>query len=332
MIAPLRSTLEDVGGPLARKVGHEGWSERRAIWLRLTDARGRVGIGEACPHPAGIAGDLEACRVALEGLDRTRTRGIAPARFALESALIDLEGASTGKSAAQILGGGPVRYPWVERGGVLGPDADRWEDEIAALTARRIRTIKVKLGRAGFADKLARLRLLRSAIATLRVDLNGSFEPDEARRRVVELAEIEPELVEQPTSPAELLALGPTDVPWFADESMLDPEIATAVLRAPGCRGVVLKPAWIGLWQSRRWAEEALDRGLGVVVTHAFDGPVGLAAACALSMSLSARPLASGLDVHPGLAAFPPLEVSALSEPGKIIDAGRPGLGLGSSP
>lgn len=352
----LTVTVEDAGGALSKPVGHAGWRERRGIWLTIRQDGAVVGRGEACPLPSGYGGSLEACRATLEalrtdiqqgglasldlgdpeGLRATSRRllskleapasGSAP--FALETALVDLAGRSRGFSAARILRGAPPAYARVARSGLLGPDPDRWEAEIEAHRGRGISTLKVKLDRARFDVSVERLTAIRRSIGALRIDLNGCLGLAEAPARLARLARLEPELVEQPTGPADLLALGAVDVRWFADETLLHPELADAVLDASGCSGVILKPALVGLFEAERLAKAALARGLGVVVTHAFDGPIGLAAACALAMSLDAPPLASGLDRHPALLVFPECEIRALEIAGVVVDPAAPGLAI----
>jgi hypothetical protein len=59
----------------------------------------------------------------------------------------------------------------------------------------------------------------------------------------------------------------------------------------------------------------AQRQGLGVIVTHLFDGPVGLAAAAELALSLPTAPWACGLDRHPGLWAWPPVDLPHHPDP-----------------
>jgi hypothetical protein len=86
---------------------------------------------------------------------------------------------------------------------------------------------------------------------------------------------------------------------------LADPAFAAAVLALPPGRGpaaLVLKPALLGLGRCLRLAEAGAARGLGLIVTHAFDGDLGFAAARALAAALPAEPWPCGLAPHPGLA------------------------------
>ena len=64
-------------------------------------------------------------------------------------------------------------------------------------------------------------------------------------------------------------------------------------------------------------------------MTHLFDGPVALAAACELALALPPDGLLPcGLDPHDGLVAFPAVDVPRLRHAGLVSPTSRPGLAL----
>ena len=74
---------------------------------------------------------------------------------------------------------------------------------------------------------------------------------------------------------AALLSLPALPLPWAADESLADPALAEALLALPPGRrpgALVLKPAQLGLARCLTLADAAAARGLGLIVTHSFDG------------------------------------------------------------
>src|SRR6202044_983677 len=108
----------------------------------------------------------------------------------------------------------------------------------------------------------------------IRLDANAAWTEDEARRRLEQLAPIAPAFVEQPVAAERLPLLGPSAVPGAADESLAIPELVEPLLSSPGCAAVVLKPTILGgLLRARALALRAQARGIGVVVSHLFDGP-----------------------------------------------------------
>lgn len=219
------------------------------------------------------------------------------ARFALESAAARLLAVRLDAPVAELLRGAPVCAAVAVNALVAAGD-EEVVDAAKALAAAGYATLKVKVGRLPWERELAAVRALRAALpaaCALRLDANGAWTLDEARARLTQLAELQIELVEQPVAPAELVALGPCDTPWAADESLAVAGMAERLLGDPACAALVLKPARLGLLAARTLARRAAARGKGVVITHFFDGPAALEMACDLALALEATPLASGL-------------------------------------
>lgn len=340
---------------------------RKGLVLSLTDDEGRVGLGEATPLP-GFSPDTvdEAERVlaevprALGAIDlpggtsasgatprapafaalralaplSARLRGLPAARFALETALLDLLGQRLGLPVAACLGG-PRRYAEVRVNGLLMTSLELpvMLERARALTARGVSSIKVKLrsrGHDGFARDLEALRALRSEHPDieLRLDANGAWTLEDTPRRLGLLAPLNPRFVEQPVAPEQLHHLGVCDVPWAADESLAIEGMPERLLEADGCAAFVLKPAILGLLRAHELGRRAQARGIEAVVTHLFDGPIALAASCELALALPRAPLACGLDAHAGLEAWPRVAIPQLCPGGLARAAGQPGLGI----
>lgn len=168
------------------------------------------------------------------------------------------------------------------------------------------RTAKVKVAEAGqdFGDDLARVEAVRDALGPdgrIRVDVNGRWEVDTARRRLARLAAFDLEYAEQPcASVGELarlrraLARDGVQVLIAADESIRrsgDPE---RVVAEEAADIAVLKVQPLG--GARRCLELAERLGLPVVVSSALESSVGLAAGVALAAALPELPYACGLN------------------------------------
>lgn len=345
---------------------------RPSLWLELTDEDGRTGLGEASPLPPFSPDDIAACSRALAAIHTrlapidpaapaplaiaraldplAATFAQAPAaRFALETALFDLLGKRRGASIAELLGG-PRLYHEAPVNGLLiaSPDPEGLPARAWALADAGARAIKIKLraaDEAGFARELEALCAVRAILPLpfeLRLDPNGAWSVEQARVRLAALSRVAPRYVEQPVAAGHLHLLGATAVPWAADESLARPELVRALLDASGslaspqenrCAAFVLKPAVLGgLLRAHELATLAQARGIDVVVTHLFDGPIAMAAAAELALSLPRPPLASGLDLHEGLAAFPPIPIPQLARRFWITPHGRAGLGIDHVP
>jgi O-succinylbenzoate synthase len=162
------------------------------------------------------------------------------------------------------------------------------------------RTAKVKVAQRGQddADDIARVEAVRDALGPagrIRVDANGGWDVDHARRMLSALAPFGLEYAEQPCATLdELAALRRlVDVPLAADESIRRAEDPLRVRAAGAADIVVLKAAPLG--GVRAALEIAAACGLPVVVSSAVESSVGLAAGAALAAALPDLPYDCGL-------------------------------------
>lgn len=335
------SRLHRLGGALSTPFAssQRTTTAREGVVLEIWDSVGHRGVGEASPLVGHSAETLPECVEALSdiplrvcGLDEQgwpsipNLAAVPSACFAWESALCDLAARQQGLSVAQLLGG---HIAEVGRNAVI-----RDLDEAEAAWSRGVRTFKVKVGDPIKEEScelhfLLSLRRRFGPLLALRLDANGAWTIPEARQRIERLAVTSPEYVEQPVSAESLPLLGRCAVPWAADESLARADLAEALLGSPGCVAFVIKPALLGLRRARALAQRAQEHGRGVVITHALDGPIGLAAACELALSLPQAPWCCGLDVHAGLSAWPAVPVAQLSQsPALVCPSRSAGLGF----
>lgn len=318
------------------------------------DERGLAGLGEASPLPgyspddafavgarlahaslvlsgAVLDGDVDAVGAALDRAELDLECSPS-ARFALETALLDLLARRRQVPLHELLSGSAPRTSVLPRSGLLPRSAtgDELLASASAAVARGLRTLKVKIDPALVRERFTDLVRLRDAFGgVLRFDANGAFAAEEVPALFDRLAPLEPEIIEEPTRGEGLLRLGETACAWAADESLADAQLADAIVERASCAAIVLKPGLLGgLLRARALAERAESRGLGVVVTHALDGPVALAAACELALSLDEPPLACGLDPHAALEAWPACRIAQLEEQAHVTAGVEPGLGL----
>jgi o-succinylbenzoate synthase len=373
-------------GGVAAANARLSFRERRGWVLQLRDANGRIGLGEASPLPRYSPDDLDQARRALEtapwtalpeggvlDLSRPFVEAVAPAlgagaldpvpsaRFAVETALLDLAGQALGRPAWQVLLPGASPPPECPLAALLpaGASPEGLVDAGRAAVAAGHRTLKVKIGRPGaFDDELLGLQSLRMAVGdevALRLDANGtllaglSLDRERIlRRRLEALAQLGPELVEEPIAAESLFLARTSPVPLALDETLQRPEadrLLDQALELGLCQAVVLKPMVLGgLGRCLDLAGRARKGGARSVASHLFDGPVALAAAATLALVLGALEdpgdrFAAGLGEHPGLAAWGIVD-GAEDDPslaGKLLPMrrgsvlrpeGAPGLGV----
>jgi L-alanine-DL-glutamate epimerase-like enolase superfamily enzyme len=313
---------------------------RELVLLRLEDADGHVGFGEAAPLESydGVRAEdvhaaLEACRATLMRAARleraeilaecTRIAALPPAIAAIDLALWDLAGRRTGEPAWRLLGA--VESEPVEVNHTIA-STDRSGAAAEALKARRdgFGCVKVKVA---IGDDLARVEAVRATAGpemSIRLDANGAWSVTEATAALRSLEPAGIELCEEPVrgveAVAELSAL--TSLPVSIDETAADPR----ALERRVCEALCLKIArcW-GVTGSLETARRARATGYDVYLASTLDGPLGIAAALHVAAVIGpARPC--------GLATLPLFEGRDDPLPprqGRIAVPAGPGLGDG---
>ncbi len=326
------------------------WRERHGVLLEVFDAEGHRGLGEASPLPGFSPDTLQQCHEALAAWCRSLPQTVnmaylqklplvmpepPAARFAVETALLDLQGRRDPVVPVTRL----LCRELSHRVHVSRLLSGRRVDPLARQVRRGLEegfwTFKLKVGgTASFAQDLRLVSQLREAVPgnwRLRLDANGSWSLGEAPGWLEKLAPWRIELVEDPVPAHELPDLGPGPIPVAADKALQEEKIRRRLLRSSSCRLWVLKPTVIGGFQRcREVQEQAGEHGIQCLFSHCFEGPVGLAAVRAVALCLGdarhagagaataggdLRALtreevyAHGVDLHPALAAFPPLPV-----------------------
>jgi o-succinylbenzoate synthase len=352
----------DASGALARDA-RRSWSERTTLIVVLEDAEGRHGLGEAAPLPDYSPDSLDEAKAALVPLagagladvelgapgssralyDLSASIATPSARFALESAVLDLWSRRSGEPAwallarlrAEILGSDVPDARSFEQGrpvaALLPLGAEPALRHAEAAFARGIRCFKAKIGAEGaWSEELGMLRDVRRRFpeARLRVDANQSLSPADLAARLPALRELELEWLEEPTRSFPEGVETPLGVPVALDESLQSHTPDPTWARHHGVLSYVLKPTTLGGFvRSFELADDARSAGLAVALSHAYEGPVGFSAIAALALALGPGRPPDGLDRHPGIsgaAALPALD----AEHGRIRAWREPGFGL----
>jgi o-succinylbenzoate synthase len=300
--------------------GSRGSVTSRAVrLLHLTAGDGCEGIGEgssvdwlaAAPSPA-VSSTFRILveRIRKEGLSEAdllewSIDAVAPAavRSAVQTALLDLEARRRGCSLAAVLGATDPCLP-MPLSALVGDDEPvAMAREAARLARRGIACFKLKVGRANLADDVARVAAVRKAIgsdAKLRLDANGAWNLDDAKRALDILAPAQAEFIEEPLRDASEIPLLSSPTPFALDESVGDIEQFERAISRGGFRVLVLKLERVGgPLAALAMAERAERVGLDVVFTDSIESAVGRAAtahvAAAAYESRGVDPVAVGL-------------------------------------
>ena len=295
-----------------------GWTERDACLVTLTGDSGRQGRGEASPLPGFSPDRLDDCAAALGSLElrgvpeslavgqsalaelgRASARlpaELPAARAALECALLDLWSQNAERPAWSLLSDARVPAPRRVAALLMG-DPEQALPQAQLAYARGVRCFKFKIGRPGAIEReLSAVVALRRALGPdvqLRLDANQSLSVTQARAHLPRFAEQDLEYIEEPCAPRALCELRDLALPLACDESLLLGELPAFPVRA-----LILKPSLLGgLSVCAAWAERALGVGAELVVSHAFEGPRGLALSAVIALCWGSERFAHGLDL-----------------------------------
>lgn len=268
----------------------------RLIILKVHTDEGITGYGEIMELPAYSGISLESIYYAQKNyltdaiigqdpfdIERifARMNSALPfnecAKSAIDIALHDIMGKSTGLPVYKLLGGNfgkvPVTGALVD---IMPPDESA---EYAKMQIKKlgVRNVKVKIGDP---DSIKRVEAIREAIGPnikIRVDANAGYRVDEALRVIRGLEPYDLELVEQPVAGQDLQGMceikNQVDIPIEADESVNTIQDALKVIKMNAADIILIKfqkPG--GLYYSKKLAGIAEAAGIPCVAGGAFGG------------------------------------------------------------
>jgi L-alanine-DL-glutamate epimerase-like enolase superfamily enzyme len=289
--------------------------QREMVLLRVRDEDGVVGLGEAVPLALRGGVGLREVVAELEGWgEHEEVQALsAPARCAVETALMDLRGQRTGKRLGEGAGDESVACNATLVAGppaAVAAEAERWAQD-------GFTTFKLKLGAEsapvsdmrtflrsrGSNGDVAQVRAVRVALgvgARIRVDANEAWDLETAKATLAELEPFGIELAEQPVSGLKAMAelAAAISIPLAADESVATLDEAEEAVTLGACAYTGIKLSKVG------GPEEALAIAdvIPAYVTSALDGPVGIAAAAQVALSLAETGHPERLHLAHGLA------------------------------
>jgi O-succinylbenzoate synthase len=338
--------------PFATSTGM--WLAREAWIIRLFDADGRVGAGEAVVEPQDGAAASTVLDHLVRDLEGSNSADGLPTAAELEQhgapgralrAAIDAARFDLGMLDAVLVGvqtsGDDALGELDDDFGLDGVGVNATLPSIgpqaSAEAARQsvsagFTTLKLKAGAERETQVLVdRVRAIREAVGPevrLRLDVNGAWDLETATERLEAIARFALEYVEQPLAGDDPAALADlrrrVRVPLAADETVTSLRAARLLLDADAVDVLVVKPVRVGgLVAAAEVAELAAERGVPVVISTLFETGVGIAEGLALAAALPEVRGGGRLGHVPdhGLATAGLLEHDLLEE-GLILDGG----------
>ena len=295
--------------------GPDGRVTRPSVLVRLTDADGRIGWGQAVPVPSWTYETVETVLTTLRhylaplllgrdpadfaGLHAAMNTAIRPAfstgqplcKAALDLACHDLAGQQRGVPAWKLFGLPDAAHPsltlsWT----VASPKPAVIEQQLTEGRGRGYRNFNIKVGYPQSADydlDLARRVRAFAPESFLWADANTGYTPEQALAIAPKLRSAGVDVLESPLPPTQIRGYQALKkqgaLPILMDEGIVGPEVAAEFIALGLMDGMALKPARnAGLWPSVQIVNELRAHGLMVLGSGLTDPDFSLAAAAQL--------------------------------------------------
>ncbi len=279
-------------------------TERRLAIVSVADSDGVTGYGEAAPLEPYDGVSIETVLETLgayapvlergEGLggaqliDACRAvRDLPQALAAIDLALWDRAGRRAGKPIAALLCEDPAPSVPVNAT-ITATDRAGAAEQAAGAVREGFGCLKLKVGLADDAGRVAAVRAAAGPQAQLRLDANGAWSVEQAVRSIEALSPAGLELVEEPThglravrEVRERVAVRVSIDETAAEHGALGAGVADAVcLKISRCSGIG------GLVAAATLVRAS---GAEVYLASSYDGPLGIAAALQAAAALASR-------------------------------------------
>ena len=268
----------------------------RKIWLVEMKEGERKGIGECAPLPQLSCDDIphyaETLRMFCDQIEQTGVIDYQALRpypsmlFGLESAWAQLHVNGSAKLFDTPFGRGEEGITinglvWM---GTFEEMYQRIEEKIQA----GFHCVKLKIGAIDWEREISLINFIRQHFTKeqieLRVDANGGFTPQEAMRKLEQLATYDIHSIEQPIKQHQWKEMArlchETPLPIALDEELIGINDTTSkieLLDTIHPQYIILKPSLHGgMHGSEEWIKLAQERSIGSWITSALESNIGL--------------------------------------------------------
>lgn len=207
-------------------------------------------------------------------------------QFALETAIMDLQ--NGGKRELYQNGFTDSTQSIPINGLVWMGDKKLMLERIQQKINEGFSCIKIKIGAINFEDELDLLRYLRRNFSsdeiTIRLDANGAFAPEDALKKLEQLARFDVHSIEQPIMAGNWQSMEKlcfsSPIPIALDEELIGisgKDNKHNLLEQIKPQYIILKPTLLGgLQRSKEWIDLAAKSGIGWWITSALESNIGL--------------------------------------------------------
>jgi muconate cycloisomerase len=325
----------------------------KRVLVELTASDGIVGWGEGAPwevftgtaeaafaaldvylRPVVLGKPVRRIRSLMRDLDKVLV-GHCEAKVAIETAMLDIVGKSTGLSIADLLGG-RVRDTIPLSFSIADPDFAADMDRMRRMVSDGNRIYKVKTGVKSHREDLAHLEAIRSEFGDaidLRLDYNQALEPFGALKILRDVESFSPTFIEQPVRRDYLAAMASfvaaLDTPILADESCFDSRDLMEIIHLKAADAISIKLMKAGgLFKAQ--AIQAIADAVGIPGYGGtlWEGGVALAAGTQLIAATPGISLGCEFYMPHHVLTEDVLEEKVVNQAGHVVVPDGPGLGI----
>jgi muconate cycloisomerase len=333
-VGNIKDTVKRVIVELTASDGVTGWGEA-APWEVFTGtAEGAFAALDTYLRPLVMGHPVRRARALMAKMDSALVDH-AEAKVAVEMAVLDILGRSTGLSVADLLGG-RVRDAIPLSFSIADPDFAADLDRMKTMVAAGNRIFKVKTGVKSHADDLAHLEAIRSNfgdLVDLRIDYNQALNPFSAMKILRDVDRFAPTFIEQPVPRPHLDAMAAfataLDTPILADESCFDASDLMEVVRKKAADGISVKLMKCGgLFKAQGLMAIADAAGLPGYGGTLWEGGIALAAGTQLIAATPGISLGCEFYMPHHVLTEDILEERIPHRDGRVVVPDGPGLGI----
>ena len=272
-------------------------TERRGFIISIKDSEKFKGVGDAAPLPEFGSESFEDAAEFLKDLkinlkiDLTNfldglEENLSPLdklpalRHGFEQAFLNYVCSKTNVSLNELLNRESSKS--VNVNGVIGfSPLNEIETVTKGLIGKGYKTLKIKAGRENFDDDLKAIEEVRNTVGKdikIRIDVNGKWNFDSAKKNLKKLEKYDIEYCEQPTNKSiNFIRLkANTSIPLAADESIRSVQDAEDFIAKKAASVLILKPMMLGgIINTMKIVDLAKKNKIKTVMTYSFESAVG---------------------------------------------------------
>jgi len=271
----------------------QSFKQKEILILRAKNEKGNIAFGEVSPLPGFSKESISDCEERLTDLsfdkmdfsnnyehlnnEINQLNDIPSLKFGFEQILISLMLYNN----STFFNENNLQNAIKVNGSIGFASLEETKQSVKKILKRGISIIKIKIGRESFDDDLKILNMIKEYFGdkvTLRLDVNGKWEYEEAKTYISQLIKFNIEYIEQPVKDKnDLLALTKkTKINIAPDESIQNINDVKYFINSRLVKFIILKPTIrLGIFDTLKTINLAKEKNIIPIITTALETSIG---------------------------------------------------------